>query len=97
MAKKHNVTATQVILGWHVARDTVVLPRSTNPERQKENLTVSCTHDSTDLLPDSLLQLPVLDEDDIKKINALDRNQRIVNLPDANGKVFGWPMERYGW
>ncbi|KAJ7619262.1 reductase AKOR2 [Roridomyces roridus] len=43
------------------------------------------------------LNLPTLEEDDIKKINALDRGQRICNKPDENGLVWGMSAEELGW
>lgn len=80
IAKKHGVSSNQVILAWHLVRDTVVIPKSSNAERQMQNLL-----------------LPTLDQDDMKKINALDRGQRICNPVDEKGETFGWKRERMGW
>ncbi|KAJ6478624.1 reductase AKOR2 [Mycena vitilis] len=38
LAAKYNVTSTQIILAWHLSRNVVVIPKSTNEERQKENI-----------------------------------------------------------
>ncbi|EGN94913.1 hypothetical protein SERLA73DRAFT_155598 [Serpula lacrymans var. lacrymans S7.3] len=38
IAVKYGATPTQIILSWHVGRGTVVIPKSENIERQKENL-----------------------------------------------------------
>ncbi|KAL0952451.1 hypothetical protein HGRIS_006720 [Hohenbuehelia grisea] len=38
LAVKYGVTPTQVILAWHISRGCVVIPKSANPQRQKENL-----------------------------------------------------------
>ncbi|KAF8989691.1 NADP-dependent oxidoreductase domain-containing protein [Cyathus striatus] len=38
LAKKYAVTPNQVILGWHIARDTVIISKSENDQRQKENI-----------------------------------------------------------
>lgn len=38
IAKKKNCTVAQAILGWGVARDTVVIPKSVHEERIKENI-----------------------------------------------------------
>lgn len=38
IAKKHSATPAQVIIKWAVERDTLVIPKSTNPSRIKENL-----------------------------------------------------------
>ncbi|KAF7373551.1 Aldo-keto reductase [Mycena sanguinolenta] len=80
LAAKYNVTPTQIILAWHLSRNVVVIPKSTNEERQKEN------HN-----------LPTLEEEDLKKINALDRGQRICNKGDENGLVYGMSIEDLGW
>ncbi|KAJ7663831.1 NADP-dependent oxidoreductase domain-containing protein [Mycena polygramma] len=40
LAEKYKATPTQIILVWHVARGVVVVPKSANAGRQKENLTV---------------------------------------------------------
>ncbi|KAJ7630001.1 reductase AKOR2 [Mycena polygramma] len=80
LAAKYNVTPTQIILAWHLSRNVVVIPKSTNEERQKENI-----------------NLPTLEEEDLQKINALDRGQRICNKADENGLVYGMTYEQLGW
>ncbi|KAJ7146105.1 NADP-dependent oxidoreductase domain-containing protein [Mycena epipterygia] len=80
LAGKYNVTPTQIILAWHLSRNVVVIPKSTNEERQKENF-----------------NLPTLEAEDLKKIDALDRGQRICNKGDENGLVYGMSYEQLGW
>ncbi|KAJ7054749.1 NADP-dependent oxidoreductase domain-containing protein [Mycena amicta] len=41
--------------------------------------------------------LPTLEDEDVKKIDALDRGQRICNAPDENGEVYGMSMEQLAW
>lgn len=41
LAKKYNVTPTQVVLSWHIGRGTGVVAKSENASRQEENLKVS--------------------------------------------------------
>ena len=41
IAQEHNTTPGQVALSWGVQRGTVVIPKSENPERIKQNITVS--------------------------------------------------------
>ncbi|KAJ8090440.1 hypothetical protein PM082_019038 [Marasmius tenuissimus] len=41
LAKKYSVSSNQIIIAWHLARGMVVVPKSTNEERQKENVNVS--------------------------------------------------------
>ncbi|KAJ7780191.1 NADP-dependent oxidoreductase domain-containing protein [Mycena maculata] len=40
LAKKYSVTPTQIILAWHVARGVAAVPKSADPARQKENITL---------------------------------------------------------
>ncbi|KAJ6630106.1 NADP-dependent oxidoreductase domain-containing protein [Mycena sp. CBHHK59/15] len=80
LAAKYNATPNQIILAWHLSRNVVVIPKSTNEERQKENF-----------------NLPTLEDEDIKKIDALDRGQRICNKADEYGHVNGWTYEQLGW
>ncbi|KAJ6568296.1 NADP-dependent oxidoreductase domain-containing protein [Mycena vulgaris] len=80
LANKYGVTPTQIILAWHVARGISAVPKSANPDRQKENLT-----------------LPTLSAEDVAKVTALDRNERIVNKLGPDGKLHGWTAEQYGW
>lgn len=61
IAKAHNVTSAQVILRWNLQKGVVVIPGSSNPEHIKENL---------DLFGFELT------EDEINRINALDRNEK---------------------
>ena len=60
IAQKHKKTTAQVMLRWHIQRGGVVIPKSTHYERMKENLNVF------DFM---------LDEEDMAKIAALDKNE----------------------
>jgi diketogulonate reductase-like aldo/keto reductase len=40
LAEKYGVTPNQVILAWHLSRDTIIVPKSEDSQRQKENLTI---------------------------------------------------------
>lgn len=60
IAQKHKKTIAQVMLRWHIQRGVVVIPKSTHYERMKENLNVF------DFM---------LDEEDMAKIAALDKNE----------------------
>lgn len=59
----HGVTPAQILLAWAVNRDTLVIPKSVNAERQKLNL------DAAEI---------ELDDSEMQQINALDRHFRYV-------------------
>ncbi len=40
IAQERNTTPGQVALSWGVQRGTVVIPKSENPERMKQNISV---------------------------------------------------------
>ena len=64
IAQKHGITAAQVLLGWAINRGTVVIPKSTNPDRIAQNLKAA---DVT------------LTEADMTAIADLDRHRRYVD------------------
>ncbi|KAJ7437434.1 reductase AKOR2 [Mycena galericulata] len=80
LAAKYNVSAAQIILAWHLARGVGVVPKSADPGRQLQNIT-----------------LPTLSAEDVAKITALDRGERIVNKLGPDGKLYGWTKEQLGW
>jgi 2,5-diketo-D-gluconate reductase A len=70
IAAKHGRTPAQVVIRWHLQLDNVVIPKSANPDRVRENFAV------TDF---------TLDVDDMDAIAAMDRGQRIGPDPDKFG------------
>ncbi len=64
IAKKHDCSAAQVLIAFHLHRDTAVIPKSTNPGRIKENF------ESAKLK---------LDKTDLEHLRNLDRHYRYVN------------------
>ena len=40
VAEKHGRTPAQVVLRWGVQRGTAIIPKSSNPERMRENLDI---------------------------------------------------------
>lgn len=100
LAKKYKVSPTQIILSWHLVRNTVIVPKSENEERQKENIKVrrfcfSGCHLILTLL--FCFQLLTLAAEDAEKISGLDRGLRLCNAPDKHGQVCGWTLEQMGW
>ncbi|SPJ33600.1 2,5-didehydrogluconate reductase DkgB [Kushneria phyllosphaerae] len=64
IADNHSVTAAQIALAWVAARGIVVIPSSTKRAHQQSNL--------------EAMNL-TLSNDEIERINALDRGERIAN------------------
>ena len=63
IAERHSATPAQVLISWAIQRRTVVIPKSSNPERLQENLTGA--------------ELP-LSVDDMGEIAQLDGSRRYV-------------------
>jgi len=63
IAGKHSATPAQVLIAWAVARETIVIPKSTNPGRIRQNL------ESAEI---------DLDDADMERIRALDRHYRYI-------------------
>lgn len=64
VADKHNVTAGQVLIAWALERSTSVIPKSSNPERLRQNFEAA------------ELQL---EEEDMALIDGLDRGYRLID------------------
>ncbi|MSU74004.1 aldo/keto reductase [Candidatus Kaiserbacteria bacterium] len=71
IARAHKKTPAQVLLRWGTQRNTVVIPKSTHPERIKENIDVFNFE---------------LSKAEMDAIAALDRGQRLVD-PYQWGKI----------
>ena len=70
LAEKYSKTPAQIVLRWNVERGLIVIPKSSNPGRQEENLNV---FDFT------------LTAEDIEKINSLNKDMRVGPHPDVVG------------
>ena len=66
-AEKYDKTAAQVMLAWCINHDLVVIPKSTHEGRIKENSNIFFE----------------LEEEDMQKLDNLDRNHRLVDGPWA--------------
>ncbi|MBN2314405.1 MAG: aldo/keto reductase [Sedimentisphaerales bacterium] len=64
IAERRGATPAQVLISWAIHRGTVVIPKSVNPVRMKENL------DAADVS---------LTKEDMKEISGIDRNRRYVD------------------
>lgn len=67
IAKKYNKTSAQVILRFLIEKDMVVIPKSINKDHIKENIKIFDFK---------------LDEEDIKKIEKLDRKKQYSSWPE---------------
>ena len=63
IATKHAASTAQILIAWAVARDTLVIPKSTHPERIRQNLASAGI---------------ALDADDMQRIGALDQHYRYI-------------------
>ncbi len=64
IADRVNATPAQVILAWDLARGLIVIPKSVNFERIRENLAAADIR---------------LDPEDVEKITALDKHYRFIS------------------
>ncbi len=67
IGNKHGKTSAQVILRWHLQNDVIIIPKSVNPERIKEN--------------GDLFQFTLTDRE-MEQIDALNKNERFFADPD---------------
>jgi diketogulonate reductase-like aldo/keto reductase len=68
IADDHGVTPGQVVLRWHIQLGNVVFPKSVTPERIEENFDIFGFE---------------LSEEEMRRIEALDKNERIGPDPDT--------------
>ncbi|RWZ55294.1 aldo/keto reductase [Halobacillus fulvus] len=66
-AERHDKTPAQVILRWHLQHDVMIIPKSSNADRQKQN---------ADLFDFELTEAEMQD------IDGLNKNERIGKHPD---------------
>jgi len=64
IAEKHDKTPAQILISWAANRGTAVIPKSTNPERIRQNLEAGEIE---------------LDTDDMIRIKELDRHYRFID------------------
>jgi D-xylose reductase len=61
LAKKYNKTEHQIVLRWAVQQGIAIIPKSSKPERIKENFEVTGW---------------TIEENDVKDIDGLNKNRR---------------------
>jgi 2,5-diketo-D-gluconate reductase A len=62
LAQQRGLTPAQTVLGWHLGRGNIVIPKSTHPDRMRENLAAAGI---------------TFTADELDTINALDSEARI--------------------
>ncbi|MDX9692447.1 MAG: aldo/keto reductase, partial [Acholeplasmataceae bacterium] len=67
IAEKHKASIAQIAIAWGLARDVIMIPKSTHKDRIIEN------YESKDIL----LSIQEVDE-----INSLNRGKRVYTDPD---------------
>ncbi len=72
IADQYQKTVAQVVIAWGLKRGIFMIPKSVTPKRLKENF------EAKDL---------VLSDDDVKRINGLNRGRRVYTDPDNNSFV----------
>jgi len=53
VAKKHGATPAQIVIGWHLAVGNIVIPKTVDPQRMRENLAaadITLSRDELDLI-----------------------------------------------
>ncbi|KDQ55067.1 hypothetical protein JAAARDRAFT_37592 [Jaapia argillacea MUCL 33604] len=90
IAESHTVTPAQVALSWGVQRGTIVIPKSENEGRMKQNIT--------------LIALSPAEMDQINAIHRKPNMHRSLcgyhskgNGPKGGWGIFGWSYEELGW
>ena len=68
IANKYGVTVTQVIVRWNYQKGYVVIPKSANDERQRNNISVDTFE---------------LTEEDMERINGCNEDYRVRHNPDT--------------
>ncbi len=66
IAQAHNASTAQVVLAWHLASGSIVIPKSANPERIRENLAAASL---------------TLTDEELAAITALESGARIGSDP----------------
>ncbi|KAI0325310.1 Aldo/keto reductase [Cubamyces sp. BRFM 1775] len=86
IAQAHNATPGQVTLSWGVKRGTIVIPKSENPERIKQNISL------LDLTDEEMATLNA-----IHLKPGMHRSLLRYHQYSDDGTVLGWTYEQLGW
>ncbi len=68
LGEKYGKTPAQIILRWNIQNDVVTIPKSANKDRQIQNISIFDFE---------------ISEEDIQRVNALDKDERVSQHPDT--------------
>ncbi|CAL1711153.1 unnamed protein product [Somion occarium] len=84
IASRHEATPAQIAISWAVQRGTIVIPKSSNFERMKQNI--------------SLVTLTEEEMETINLLHKKPGMHRsLLTHYAAEGRIFGWTYEQLGW
>ncbi|TFK75467.1 aado/keto reductase [Pluteus cervinus] len=84
IAKRSKISPAQVLLSWGVQRGTIVVPKSEDDGRMKDNI--------------NLVTLPESDVESLDNLHAEPGMHRsLLKYHNSEGTVFRWPYEALGW
>ncbi|PIL30988.1 hypothetical protein GSI_05681 [Ganoderma sinense ZZ0214-1] len=86
IAQIHGTTPAQVTLSWGIQRGTVVIPKSENPKRMRQNITVIKLTSEDMAVIDSIHQKP-----------GMHRSLLKFHSVSLDAKIHGWTYEQLGW
>ncbi|TFY55276.1 hypothetical protein EVG20_g9379 [Dentipellis fragilis] len=85
LAEKYNATIAQVLISWSVQRGVVTIPKSSNAERMRANITLVKLDEADMKALDSIHEQP-------------GKHRQLIVYPFSEpGEVFGWKYEWLGW
>ncbi|KAG8826423.1 hypothetical protein FRC17_008257 [Serendipita sp. 399] len=86
LAEKRNATVGQILLSWSVQRGAVPIPKSSNPERARQNITLP------KLTSEDMAQI-----DQFHKQKGMHRTLCHRSRVEDTTTLFGWTFEQLGW
>ncbi|KAG8799787.1 hypothetical protein FRC18_008184 [Serendipita sp. 400] len=86
ISEKYNAAVGQILLSWSVQRGAVPIPKSSNPERAKRNITL------VKLASEDMAQIDLF-----HKQEGMHRTLCHRKRVEGTTALFGWTFEQLGW